>query len=111
LEFYRDLPTVWDETRIIGAKVGRALVIARRSGKRWWLAAMNGNDRVATDVPLSFLGSGKWTMRAFMDAENSETEPKSVFEQSSDCVKATVLSVRLAAGGGGFVAILTPKGK
>jgi alpha-glucosidase len=111
LEFYRDLPTVWDETRIIGAKVGRAVVIARRSGKRWWLAAMNGNDRVATDVPLSFLGSGKWTMRAFMDAENSETEPKSVFEQSSDCVKATVLSVRLAAGGGGFVAILTPKGK
>ena len=111
LEFYRDLPTVWDETRVIAADVGRALVIARRSGKRWWIAAMNGNDRASVPVPLSFLGAGKWTMDAWMDDTNSEVEPKSITNEVTSCIKETVFVIRLAAGGGGFVAILTPKGK
>ena len=110
LEFYRDLPTVWDETRVVVAEVGRSVVIARRSGKRWWLAAMNGNDRASVPVSLSFLGLGKWTMRSWIDTEQSEMEPKSVLEQSASCTKDTVLLVRMASGGGGFVAVLSSKG-
>ena len=111
LEFYRDLPTVWDETRVVAAEVGRSVVLARRSGKRWWLAAMNGTDRASIPVSLSFLGSGKWTMNAWMDATNSEVEPKSVANEVTSCVKETVLDVHLAAGGGGFVATISPKGR
>ncbi len=110
LEFYRDLPTVWDETRVIEAEVGKTIVIARRSGKKWWLAAMNGNDRASANVPLSFLGGGKWTMRSFADTEKSEFEPKSILEQASLCTKDTVMTLSMAAGGGGFVAMLSPKG-
>ncbi|MEI8282698.1 MAG: glycoside hydrolase family 97 C-terminal domain-containing protein, partial [Armatimonadota bacterium] len=107
----RDLPTVWDETRVIEAEVGKTIVIARRSGKKWWLASMNGNDRASANVPLSFLGGGKWTMRSFADTEKSETEPKSILEQNSLCTKDTVMTLSMAAGGGGFVAVLSPKTK
>ena len=45
VEFFRDLPTVWDESVVLSAEVGKHLVIARRSGQRWFIAAMNGDDR------------------------------------------------------------------
>ena len=111
LEFYRGLPTVWEETHLISSEVGKVLVIARRSGKQWWLAAMNGDNRATIDVPFRFLGAGKWAIRSFSDTEKSEAEPKNVAEANSLCTKDTVLSIHLAAGGGGFVAVLTPKGK
>ena len=111
LEFYRDLPTVWDETRVISAEVGKSIVIARRSGKQWWLAAMNGNERAAVNVSFRFLSPGKWSMRSFADTEKSETEPKTILEQTSLCTKDTVMTIGMAAGGGGFVAVLSPKSK
>jgi alpha-glucosidase len=37
-----DLPTVWDQSVVLSSEVGKHLVIARRSGQRWSLAAMNG---------------------------------------------------------------------
>ena len=83
LEFYRGLPTVWEETHLISSEVGKVLVIARRSGKQWWLAAMNGDNRATIDVPFRFLGAGKWAIRSFSDTEKSEAEPKNVAEANS----------------------------
>ena len=57
VEFFRDLPTVWDESVVLSAEVGKHLVIARRSGQRWFIAAMNGDDALTLDVPLAALGT------------------------------------------------------
>ncbi|HLP01998.1 MAG TPA: glycoside hydrolase family 97 catalytic domain-containing protein, partial [Opitutaceae bacterium] len=43
VEFFRGLPTVWDETVVLSAEVAEHVVIARRSGSRWYLAAMNAD--------------------------------------------------------------------
>jgi alpha-glucosidase len=55
VEFFRNLPTVWDETVVLNAEVGKSIVIARRSGERWFLAAMNGDAAASLNVPLNFL--------------------------------------------------------
>jgi hypothetical protein len=44
----RELPTVWDETRLIAGEPGRYVVLAREKGNRRYMAAING-----TDKPLS----------------------------------------------------------
>ncbi len=59
VEFLRGLPTVWDETVVLNAEVGKSIVIARRSGERWFLAAMNGDAAASLTVPLKFLGRKK----------------------------------------------------
>ena len=39
---------------------GKIVAEARRSGKQWFVAVMNGSDAASLDVPLEFLGRGRW---------------------------------------------------
>lgn len=41
LDFMKDVPTTWDETRFIDGYPGQFVVLARRHGNRWYLAAIN----------------------------------------------------------------------
>lgn len=47
LDFMKQVPTVWDETRFIDGYPGRYVVLARRHGDTWHVAAIN-----ATPEPL-----------------------------------------------------------
>ena len=47
LDFLRQLPTTWDETRLIDGYPGRYVVLARRTGDHWYIAGLN-----ATKEPL-----------------------------------------------------------
>ena len=66
LDFLREVPTTWDETRYIDGIPGEFVVLARRNGDRWYVAAAN-----ATDTPVEFkvkdvldaLGLGKADVR------------------------------------------------
>jgi len=54
--FLQDLPRGWDEVRFVAGYPGRQLVIARRSGKVWYLAGLNADEQdAALDLDLSFL--------------------------------------------------------
>lgn len=41
LDFIRQLPTTWDETRLIDGYPGQYVVLARRHGERWYIAGLN----------------------------------------------------------------------
>ncbi len=41
LEFMRNIPTTWDETRFIAGYPGKYSVIARRHGETWYIAGIN----------------------------------------------------------------------
>ncbi len=47
LDFIKEVPTTWDETRYIAGFPGENVVIARRNGDKWYVAAVN-----AIDAPL-----------------------------------------------------------
>jgi hypothetical protein len=47
MDFLREVPTVWDETRHIDGYPGKYIVLARRHGKTWYIAATN-----ATKEPM-----------------------------------------------------------
>lgn len=44
LDFMKDIPTTWDETRFIDGYPGQFVVLARRHGNRWYLAAINATQ-------------------------------------------------------------------
>ncbi len=108
LEFYRDLPTVWDETKVIKSEVGKLIIIARRSGEKWWLAAMNGQAQESITFQFSFLGKGNYKMQGFMDISPSQAQAKMIREINFTAMNGLMLSVLLSNGGGGFVATFTP---
>ncbi len=105
VEFLRSLPTVWDETVVLEGEVARSIVIARRAGNRWYLAAMNGDDATQLQVPLKFLGQGKWTLRSFADNPGLP-DYQAIVETSRSVDAKTVVPLSFMSAGG-FVGIIT----
>ena len=107
LEFLRGLPTVWDDTVVISAEVAGHVVVARRAGTRWYLAAMNGEAPVTLHVPLTFLEAGRWSLRAFADTPESGTRPEKLDETTHHVAAGETVELSLAPSGG-YAAVLTP---
>ena len=106
VEYFRGLPTVWDETTALSAEVAGHVVIARRAGSRWYLAAMNGDATLTLRVPLKFLGEGSWHMRAFADAPNSSTQPTAITDATRTVTPTDTLELTLAPAGG-YAAVIS----
>ena len=57
--FLQQVPAAWDETHYIDGEPGRYAVLARRSGKTWYVGAINGDAAErAISVPGAFLEPG-----------------------------------------------------
>jgi hypothetical protein len=70
-DFLSKLPAVWDETRFVSGYPGESAVIARRSGKTWYVAGINGTDevkRVKTSLDIKDIKSGQ----AFYDSGDKD---------------------------------------
>ena len=55
LEFFNNVPTVWDETLVLHAKIGEYGVIARKKGEEWFIGGINGANATKLDLNFSFL--------------------------------------------------------
>jgi alpha-glucosidase len=99
IEFLRGIPTVWDETVVISGEVGKSIVMARRSGDKWYLAAMNGDDAAQLPVSLSFLGKGKWTFQRYADKPDG-SDYQAVVESKDDVTTKSTVTLSLAPAGG-----------
>lgn len=51
MDFLSRVPTVWDETRVLKAKIADYVVVARRKGEIWYLAAIT--DWTPRDLEIS----------------------------------------------------------
>jgi len=58
MNYLRDVPTTWDETRFIDGYPGRYVVLARRHGDKWYIAGVNATDK-PVDVALTFIVRGE----------------------------------------------------
>jgi alpha-glucosidase len=99
-DFLQNVPTVWDDTRALDGIIGEYVVIARRSGKTWYLGALTNGDARELDVNLAFLGPGKWTMRCWRDANDAHQHAEHLVTDERDVSGADSLSLRLAPAGG-----------
>jgi hypothetical protein len=56
VNYLQNVPTAWDETRLIDGYPGNFVVIARKSHDRWYIAGTNGTDqKKELSLDLSFL--------------------------------------------------------
>ena len=57
LGFIKDLPTTWNETRVLRGEIGKFAVVARRHGNDWFVGCLNAGQARTLDVSLDFLPS------------------------------------------------------
>jgi alpha-glucosidase len=93
--FLGQLPTSWDETRLVAGAPGEQVVMARRSGKRWFAGGITAGEAGSVAVPLSFLGgSQQWLVEVVTDSGR-------LLARSSSVLRATdQLSVAVGKHGG-----------
>ncbi|SFU36235.1 glycoside hydrolase family 97 protein [Pseudoduganella namucuonensis] len=114
-QFIKDVPTDWDDTRVINGEIGEYATIARkgRNSADWYVGAVTDGSARALDLPLSFLEAGKrYTAEIYRDGDQADyrTERRHdlVIEKRA-VTSADTLKLKLAPGGGQAIR-LTPAG-
>lgn len=115
VEFIEKVPTVWDETKVLGGEPAKFVAVARRSGDSWYVGAMTNWDARDLEVPLSFLGAGveagagtgEWEAKIFADGPAAETDGTNLSVSAVRIPAGKKMTLHLAPGGGAAV-ILTP---
>ena len=100
LAFLAAVPTVWDETTVLSAKVGEHILLARRAGKDWYIGAMTNWEARDLDVDLSFLGSGRFEADTYRDGPNADRAGVDYVRERRLVSGGDRLRIHLAPGGG-----------
>lgn len=103
-DFISDVPTDWEQTKVLDAVIGDYVVTARqeRGGSDWYLGAITDENARTLDVPLSFLGKGKWMAQIYEDTPQTsyENSPETYQYREVEVSAKDVLSLKLATSGG-----------
>ena len=95
LEFFDAVPTTWDETKVLHAKIGEIGVIARRKGAEWFIGGINGNTPQNLQLDFNFLIDGTtYSAKLYTDDDTVNTRTKVKIEEleltKSDTIEIAV---------------------
>ena len=105
-QFVQQVPTSWDETRVLAGDIGEFIVTARRKGDTWYLGAMTNEQARTLQVPLDFLGKGRFGGHVMQDGADASH----LIESEHQLLAGQKLTLRLAPSGGA-VAVIRPAGR
>jgi alpha-glucosidase len=115
LEFIRQVPADWAESKLIAGEVGDFAIFARkdRNSADWYVGGVNDATARTVDAKLDFLEDGKtYTATIYRDGERAtyatEARHKIVYE-TKKVKKGDTLSLWLAPGGGAAVRLAPAK--
>jgi alpha-glucosidase len=104
-QFIIDVPTDWEETRMVNGELGEYVTIARkqRGGKDWFVGSMTDEKRRDLELPLNFLSKHKtYVAEIYRDANDADwkTNPFAYKIERQLVTCDSILPLHLAAGGG-----------
>jgi alpha-glucosidase len=98
--FIVNIPVIWDDIKVLDAKVGDYLLLARRSGKEWFIGALTDWTSRDMSLDLSFLPSGEYTMEIFGDGINADRYAGDYRHYKVNIKSGDRMKIHLAPGGG-----------
>ncbi len=102
-QFLSELPAAWDETRLLAGYPGRYVVMARRSGERWYVAGINAEQQPRQ---TTFMMPADGTFRtAIVFSDNQQNPGHFAISQLENVRRPMTYSM---APNGGFVMVLNP---
>jgi alpha-glucosidase len=100
MEFLSKVPSVWDQTKALDAKVGDYVLVARKSGAEWYVGAMTDWTKREMTVDFSFLDEGNYKIEIYQDGINADRYGNDYKKIVSKVSKSDKLNIKLAPGGG-----------
>lgn len=94
LQMLSKIPTTWDDTKVLNGIVGEQIIIVRRHGQEWYVGAMNDRRPRDLDLPLRFLGSGRY------QAEIYSSNNRQLSRRREEVTSVDVLKLRLESADG-----------
>jgi alpha-glucosidase len=91
IEFFKYVPTVWDESRYLAGEIGKNISVARRSGNTWFMGNAAGPEDWNTSIQLNFLAKGKtYTATVFEDDGKRSIRKKTMRVRQGDKLPVTL---------------------
>jgi len=103
-EFIKEVPTTWDETRVLDAKLHEYIIMARRKGSEWYIGSINNHSARMINISLKFLSPGTHKVIIYRDA--SDGNPNHLIQEEKMVNPTEILTIRLNAGGGTAIKII-----
>lgn len=105
LQFIKDVPVDWETTKVIDAKIGDFVIIARKDKKSedWYLGAITDENERDFAISLDFLDEGKtYTAQIYRDADDADykTNPTAYKIEEKTVKAGDTFNIKLANGGG-----------
>jgi alpha-glucosidase len=108
IDFLVRIPVVWDELKVLDAKIGDYLLLARQSGKDWFIGALTDWSKREMEIDMSFLPAGDYEMEIFQDGINADRHAQDYKHMKTSVKSGDKMKINLAPGGG-WVAKVSPK--
>ena len=99
-DFISIVPASWDETRVLAGEIGRYIVVARRSGRDWYIGAMGDEEARTLELDLDFLPAADYRATLWRDGDAATDVHR---ESRRIDAGHRRITLELAAGGGGAV--------
>jgi alpha-glucosidase len=107
-DFIVNIPVVWDDIIGLDGKVGDYLLLARRSGRQWFVGALTDWTSRDLDLDLSFLPAGNYTIDIFQDGINANNYAGDYKHLKANVKSGDKMKIHLAPGGG-WAAKISPQ--
>lgn len=89
-----------DDQKVLDAKTGDYLLIARRSGNDWFVGGMTDWSSRELELDLSFLAAGTYNIDIFQDGINADRYAQDYRHLKKDVKSGDKLKIEMAPGGG-----------
>jgi alpha-glucosidase len=100
-DFITSVPVTWDETKVLYAKVGEAVVVAKRKGDKWFFGGMTNHKSRTVDLNFDFLPQGKeFTLTSFEDGINADRQALDYKKKTISINSNTKLTITMERNGG-----------
>jgi len=110
MQLLAPMPTTWDETKVLDAKMADYVVIARRHGRDWYVGAMTDWEPRDLSIDLSFLPAGNFEMDAYQDGANADRLGSDYKKVTSTVTNKSKVTIKMARGGGWAARIVSARG-
>jgi alpha-glucosidase len=113
MRFFEQLPTVWDDTRVLQGEIGKYISIARRKGNQWWLATATNTEARALEVPLNFLDAKQRYVMDLYEEPSAQNARAAMSARTKVAVSSCLLESRdplrlVLPPSGGHAAVFRP---
>ena len=104
--YLAQMPVTWQDTKVLYADAGKAIIIARKHGDKWYVGGITNWEPFFREVSLNFLGEGNYQAEILSDGINANKMGEDYKIEKVQIKKSFTMKINMASGGG-FTAVIS----